>query len=279
METPKLGHINFLNCLPLTYSLKYDGFDQGLAVSSAVPSVLNEDIVQNRLDVSPVSSIIYARNNEKLLLMPDVSITADGDVQSIILVSKKPIEKLSNDKILLTAKSATSHCLLKIVLSKAYGARPNYYIRNIDMDTVLVGDITAKLLIGDDALYAKYHQQPDLYYYDIGAQWKKLTGLRMVYAVWVVNRKFAQKRPDLVQYTYKQVTQGFKNGYAKKRQAIESILDSKPFSFAQLDEYLDVIKWDLGQEHLEALLTFYTMAHEMNLIDHVPEIEIAEVYR
>jgi len=279
VETPKLGHINFLNCLPLTYSLKYDGFDQGLAVSSAVPSVLNEDIVQNRLDVSPVSSIIYARNNEKLLLMPDVSITADGDVQSIILVSKKPIEKLSNDKILLTAKSATSHCLLKIVLSKAYGARPNYYIRNIDMDTVLSGDITAKLLIGDDALYAKYHKQVGLYYYDIGAQWKKLTGLRMVYAVWVVNRKFAKKRPDLVQYTYEKVTQGFKNGYAKKRQAIESILDSKPFSFTQLDEYLDVIKWDLGQEHLEALLTFYTMAHELNLIDHVPEIEIAEVYR
>ena len=279
MEIPKLGHINFLNCLPLTYSLQYDGFDRGLAVSSAVPAVLNEDIVQNRLDVSPVSSIIYARNNEKLLLMPDVSITADGDVQSIILVSRKPIEKLSNDKILLTAKSATSHCLLKIVLSKAYGARPNYYIRNIDMDTVLTGDITAKLLIGDDALYAKYHKQPSLYYYDIGAQWKKLTGLRMVYAVWVVNRKFAEKRPDLVQYTYEKITQGFKNGYAKKRQAIESILASKPFSFTQLDEYLDVIKWDLGQEHLEALLTFYTMAHELNLIDHVPEIEIAEVYR
>jgi chorismate dehydratase len=277
MEIPKLGHINFLNCLPLTYSLKYDGFDQGLAVSSDVPAVLNENIIQNRLDVSPVSSIIYARNNEKLLLMPDVSITADGNVQSIILVSKKPIEKLSSDKILLTAKSATSHCLLKIILHKAYGANPQYYIRTIDMNTVLVRDITAKLLIGDDALYAKYHQQPGLYYYDIGLQWKKLTGLRMVYAVWVVNREFAKKRPDLVQYTYEKVTQGFKNGYAKKRQAIASVLDTKPFSFTQLDEYLDVIKWDLGQEHLKALLTFYTLAHELNLIDHVPKFELAKI--
>lgn len=279
MGKAKLGHINFINCLPLTYSFEKEGFGKGLNITSAVPTVLNNDIVNNRLDVSPVSSIVYARNSEKFLIMPDVAISADGNVQSIILVSKKPIEELTNDKIILTAKSATSHCLLKIVLNKAYGARPNYYIRIIDMNRIIPEDATATLLIGDDALYANHNHQEGLYYYDIGMEWKKLTGLRMVYAVWIINRNFAKSHSDLLQLVFDRVTKGFANGYQKKKQAIEMILNHKPFSFAQLDEYLEVIKWGFSQEHQRALLIFYEMAHEMNLIDHVPKIELAEVIR
>ncbi|WP_177504232.1 menaquinone biosynthetic enzyme MqnA/MqnD family protein [Anaerosinus sp.] len=279
MGKAKLGHINFINCLPLTYSFEKEGFGKGLNITSAVPTVLNNDIVNNRLDVSPVSSIVYARNSEKFLIMPDVAISADGNVQSIILVSKKPIEELTNDKIILTAKSATSHCLLKIVLNKAYGARPNYYIRIIDMNRIIPEDATATLLIGDDALYANHNHQEGLYYYDIGMEWKKLTGLRMVYAVWIINRNFAKSHADLLQLVFDRVTKGFANGYQKKKQAIEMILNHKPFSFAQLDEYLEVIKWGFSQEHQRALLIFYEMAHEMNLIDHVPKIELAEVIR
>lgn len=279
MGKAKVGHINFINCLPLTYSFEKGGFAKGLEIVSAVPTVLNNDIVNDRLDVSPVSSIVYARNSEKFLIMPNVAISADGNVQSIILVSKKPIDELTNDKIILTAKSATSHCLLKIVLNKAYGAKPNYYIRIIDMKHIIPEDATATLLIGDDALYANHNHQAGLYYYDIGMEWKKLTGLNMVYAVWVVNREFAKANPQLLQLVYDRVTRGFKNGYQKKKQAIDMVLADKPFSFAQLDEYLEVIKWDFAAEHQQALLTFYQMAHEMNLIDHVPEIELAEVIR
>ncbi|WP_110955960.1 menaquinone biosynthetic enzyme MqnA/MqnD family protein [Anaerosinus massiliensis] len=279
MAKPKVGHINFINCLPLTYSLNEEGFHQGLDIHAAVPAVLNNDIVNGRLDVSPVSSIVYARNSEKFFILPDVSITADGPVQSIILVSRKPIEKLMADKIILTAKSATSHCLLKIVLHNAYHAKPNYYIRIIDMQKIIPDDATATLLIGDDALYAYHNQQAGLYYYDIGIEWKKLTGLRMVYAVWVVNQEFAKNKPELLQLVYDRVTRGFKNGYKKKAKAIHTIVYDKPFTFEQLDDYLEVIKWDFAKEHEQALLTFYRMAHDMNLIDHVPEIEIAEVFK
>jgi Predicted periplasmic solute-binding protein len=220
MDVPKVGHINFLNCLPLTYSFKHDGFAEGLQITSDVPSMLNDDIVNNRLDVSPVSSIIYARNSEKLLIMPDVSIMADGEVESIILASKKPIEDLTNDKIILTAKSATSHCLLKIILKMAYGARPDYYIRHVGVDNVLRTDATATLLIGDDALYVHHHPELGLYYYDIGAEWKKLTGLCMVFAVWVVNRKFAARNCDLLKLVYSRITQGFQNGYKKRNKQL-----------------------------------------------------------
>lgn len=279
MRNPRLGHINFINCLPLTYSLAKDDFQQGLHLYAAVPSTLNEEIVKKRLDVSPVSSIVYACNFDNLILMPDVSIAADGEVQSITLVSKKPIDALANDKIILTAKSATSHCLLKIILKKVYGAQPRYAIGQINLKNIIPNDAAAALLIGDDALYAHHHHQAGLYYYDIGAEWKKFTGLAMVYAVWAVNRSFAEQKPEALQFIYERVTRGFKNGYEKKSAAIHSILADKPFTFEQIDAYLEVIKWDFTENYKKALSTFYRFAHEMHLIDHVPEIEFAEVSR
>jgi chorismate dehydratase len=97
-----------LNVLPLTWSYAH-GADQGLSITRGVPAVLNNDIVNHRLDVSNVSSIVYARNSEDLVVLPDVCISTDGAVQSILLVSRKPIDDIKDDKIILTAKSATSH--------------------------------------------------------------------------------------------------------------------------------------------------------------------------
>ena len=146
MGYPRLGHINFLNCLPLSYSLRQDHFDKGIQVSWGVPAVLNNDIMNHRLDVSQVSSITYARDSEELLLLPDVCIRSDGKVQSLIIVSKKPIEEITDDKIILTAKSATTHCLTKIIMRKLYGAQPNYYVRHVD----------AQQEVPEDAIYCPH---------------------------------------------------------------------------------------------------------------------------
>lgn len=279
MGYPRLGHINFLNCLSLSYSLRQDHFDKGLQVSWGVPAVLNNDIMNHRLDVSQVSSITYARDSEELLLLPDVCIRSNGKVQSLILVAKKPIEDITDDKIILTAKSATTHCLTKIIMRKLYGAQPNYYVRHVDPLEEVPSDAAAMLLIGDDALYVYHHKKPSYYYYDIGEQWYKLTGRFMVFAVWVVDRHFAAEQPELLQLVYDRVVRGFQNGQAKMDQVIRSVLEDKPFTYDELAEYLQVIQWDFKESQYEDLLTFYRLAHEMNLIDHLPELAIANVCR
>ena len=183
MVKPRLGHIHFLNVLPITYSLNNLNYKEGLELSNGVPAVINNDLLNNRVDVSEVSSIVYARNYDKLLMLPDLCVRADGEVRSIILVSKKPIEEINEDKIILTAQSATSHCLLKIIMAKAYDANPQYFIRNLTPDNPVPNDATAALFIGDDALNVNLHQEPyKSYYYDLGREWKKLTA---VYMPWI----------------------------------------------------------------------------------------------
>lgn len=274
MLTPNIGHINYLNCLPLTYTLTKQPSSM-FKLTQAVPSQLNQAIINNQLDISPVSSIIYAKNFDKLMILPNISIMADGPVQSIILVSKKKIENISTDKILLTAQSATSHCLLKIIMNKQYQAKPQYFIQKLSpLNPIPQEDITAALFIGDDALYLKYHQQDNLYYYDLGEQWKKLTDLCMVYAVWVVNRNFAQNYPKQTKQIQQYIQNGFSWGFNNLSQAITELASQKPFDYKQLDEYLHVIQWKLNDEQLEALSLFYQYAYELNLISKLPTLDI-----
>ena len=276
MPKISLGHINFVNCLPLTFAITDTKMDEKFNIYPTVPSVLNAKIISGELDVTPVSSIIYALNNDKLKLLPNVSISADGVVQSILLVSQKPIDKLNNEKIILTAKSATSHCLLKIVLMEAYNLNCSYDIRTIDINNIISADAEATLLIGDDALFAYHNRQESLYYYDIGAEWKKLTSLPMIYAVWVVNNNAKLSKIDL-KLVHDKIVQGFKYGLDNKELAIKSILDKVSFTSEQISEYLNVLNWDVTDKHKEALMKFYELAYKNGLIDKMPKIEFVEV--
>lgn len=273
---PRVGHIDFLNVLPLAYGYAHGGAD-GLAITRGVPAVLNSDLIAGRLDVSNVSSILYARHAEKLRILRGPCVSTDGAVESILLLSKKPIDAIEDDRIALTAKSATSHALLKIILQSGYGAVPTYSVRTLSVEQPVPEDATAALFIGDDALYLYHHASPSLYVYDLGAEWKKLTGKKMVYALWVAERSFAEERPEALTRVSRAIRESFTYGLAHKDAAIRSVLGEKPFTYAELDTYLGgVIHWDLTEEYLDGLRTFYDLAARIGLIEQAPELVFAE---
>ncbi len=276
MNSPKVGHINFLNVLPLNYG--YQNCAADLQIVYGVPTFLNGELKAGRIDFSNISSIEYARQSDELLILPKLCVRADCDVTSIILVSRKPIENIRDDKIILTSKSATAQRLLKIILHESYDAAPHYETRSVKVESPVDDDATAALLIGDDALYIYLHAPENFYLYDLGREWHKLTGRQMVYALWAVQKKFAVEEPALLQTTYEKILRAFAFGIEHKADAINSVLPSKPFTFTELDKYLGgVIKWDLTAEALDALKLYYHKAFELKLIDAEPALEFANV--
>ena len=273
---PRVGQINFLNVLPLTYGF-YNGYSQGIELVEEVPAVLNEKLRNGELEISPVSSIAYARQSENLFLLPNICIRSDSDVTSIIFLSRKPVEEIRDDKIILTSKSATSHCLLKIILREAYGANPNYFVRNVSAENPVDEDATGALLIGDDALYNYLHTPKNFYCYDLGREWHKFSGHSIFFAVWAVQKSFANNFPELLKSTHKKILEGLNFGIKNKTAAINSVLEKKPFTFDELNKYLGgIIKWDMTADGLEGLKIFYRLAHKLNLLEKVPEIEFVE---
>lgn len=279
MENLSLGNIKFINCLPLHYGLSHGGFGENVHIHSATPAELNYLVASGTLNVSPVSSIVYAQNSDKLVLLPDVSISAEGALESIVLVSKCPIEELGHGRIALTAKSATSHGLLKIILHHAYQASPEYFISPLSLNEGVLDDAQAVLFIGDDALSAYHHRLAGYYYYDLGDEWKKLTGLPMVYAVWVVNREFAACYNEAVQMLYEKVTGGFNYGLSHIEAAADTVQGKFSLTAAQIVHYIGLLNYQFTPAHEQALLTYYKMAHGLGLSPKVPELEFAKVVK
>src|SRR3954466_9427673 len=106
-----------------------------------VPTDLNARLLAGDLDIAPFSSIESARNPDRLRLLPRLCVGSEGAVDSIQLVSRKPLEQVRS--VAVTPESATSVVLTKVLLPEA--------------DHVPLGeDADATLLIGDAALKSAF---------------------------------------------------------------------------------------------------------------------------
>ena len=274
---PRLGHIAFLNVLPLTYALAH-GAAKGLDILRATPAQLNGRLEARHLDVSGVSSITYARHADDLLILPDVCIASDGDVRSVLLVSRVPAEQIGNARVLLSDKSASSHALLKIILRRAYDAAPTYETRALTPSDPVPEDAAAALFIGDDALELYHNPPAGICIYDLAREWKQLTGARMVFGIWAAARGFAEAHPDALRMLHGRIVRAFRDWDAVKAAAITKVLEDGRFTRAQLTEYLGrAVVWQLDEATLAGLRLFYRYAAEDGLIAHEPAIEMAHV--
>ena len=274
---PRLGHIAFLNVLPLTYALAH-GAAEGLDILRATPAALNGRLEAKNLDVSGVSSITYARHADDLLILPDVCIASDGDVRSVLLVSRVPAEEIGTQRVLLSDKSASSHALLKIILHRAYGAAPAYEIRALTPVDPVPEGAAASMFIGDDALEL-YHRPPEgIYIYDLAREWKQLTGARMVFGIWAAARSFGAAHPEALRMVHGRIAEAFRRWNTVKEAAIGEVLMDGRFTRTQLTEYLgSAVVWQLDAETLAGLRLFYQYAAEDGLIPYAPAIELAHV--
>ena len=275
---PRLGHIAFLNVLPLTYALAH-GAAQGMDILRATPAQLNGRLEARNLDVSGVSSITYARHADDLLILPDVCIASDGDVRSVLLVSRVPAENIGARRVLLSDKSASSHALLKIILRRAYDAVPQYETRALTPEDPVPEGAAGALFIGDDALELYHHPPDGIYIYDLAREWKQMTGARMVFGIWAAARTFAAAHPAEMEMVHGRIAAAFEGWDAVKDAAITEVLahDGR-FTRAQLTEYLgSAVVWQLDEATLAGLRLFYRYAAEDGLIARAPTIELARV--
>ena len=104
----RVGRIPYINCYPV-----YGAVDRGIVPMDAelidgVPTALNSLMANGSLDVSVVSAVEYARDWERYLLLPDLAISCDGPVRSVMLFSTRPAGELDGQEVLVSRSSMTS---------------------------------------------------------------------------------------------------------------------------------------------------------------------------
>ncbi len=254
----RVGRIPYINCFPV-----YRGIDEGIVkldgeLISGVPTRLNELMSAGELDVSVVSAIEYARQPDRYFLLPDLAISCDGPVRSVLLLSKQPAERLHGKTVLLSRSSMTSVALLELLFKHVWRCKPVFQPGDAelsDIDAFHDTEHVARLVIGDAALHMSASKHPSYQFgYDLGQQWKEWTGLPFVFAVWVAQRSAAT---------------------AEALAAHASLLSSRAWGLAHIpllareaerisgvearfcEEYLSGLDYSLSLTHLAGLTDFF----------------------
>ncbi|EGO64778.1 menaquinone biosynthetic enzyme MqnA/MqnD family protein [Acetonema longum] len=273
---PRVGHIQFLNCYPLYYGLVKNDVLLDVELTKGTPAELNRWLPEGRLDISPISSIEYARHQDDLLLLPGLSISCNGPVKSVYLVSRRPIAGLDKQPLALTNTSATSQALLKIILRDRYQLGPEYFTCPPELPDML-REAEAALLIGDPALQAAYRKSEDLALYDLGQEWLAMTGRKMVFAVWAVRREFAQNQPQLVRDVCRSLLGSMRYSLDRLGTVAREAAKWEIYDAAFLEDYFLSLEFDFSGEQQAGLLEYYRRAHTLEVCPPVTRLNFAEV--
>jgi chorismate dehydratase len=253
---PRVGHIQFLNCVPLYWGLVQSSALLDVELTKDTPDRLNDALVAGRLDIGPISLVEYLRHADDLLLLPDLAVGSDGPVLSCNLVAERPLRRLDGAPVALGSTSRTSVLLAKMWLAEVHGVHPRYYDCPPELGAMMQ-EAAAAVLIGDAALRATYDAPArGLTVHDLGAAWREWTGLPMVFAVWAARRDFAQAHPGLV----KDVHAAFLNSRDRALADIDEVAQRaarwEVFDAATLATYFRTLDFSLGARQLTGLREF-----------------------
>ena len=253
---PRVGHIQFLNCLPIYWGLVRVGALLDVELTKDTPDNLNDMLTRGDLDIGPISLVEYLRHADDLVLLPDIAIGSDGPVLSVDLVSQVPLAELDGARVALGSTSRTSVLLAQMWLEQHHGVRPEYFTCPPDLTSMLL-EAQAAVVIGDTALRATYDApRRGLTVHDLGQAWRDWSGLPMVFAVWAARRDYAQANPGLVKDVHSAFVRSRDDALAHVDQVAETAARWEIFDAATLATYFRTLDFSLGERQQQGLVEF-----------------------
>jgi chorismate dehydratase len=242
----RLGRISYVNMAPVFFRL-----DAEVEEVTGVPTALNAMLLAGDLDLAPISSIEYARNADRLRILPRLCVSSEGAVDSIQLVTKLPLADVRS--VAVTPESATSAVLTMVLLP--------------DAEHVAFGeDADARLLIGDAALRSAFEDPTP--HHDLGRLWLERTGLPMVFAVWAA--------PEPVAAGVKELEDALVASVRHARAEPETLAfesgERYGYPAGFLARYFEKLRYRFGPRERAGLYTFFELAHGAGELDEVPEL-------
>ena len=248
-----IGRVSFINCEPL-----FHGLEDSWSVLPAPPSWLTGHLIRRDCILAPIPAADYAKNSDKLVLVPDLSISSKGEVGSVLLFGSKEISDMKS--IALPSDSATSVTLLKFLI-KHRELNPNYIEMGPDLSGMLA-ECDGCLLIGDRALEAA-RDYPELIKLDLGKEWKEVSGHPMVFGVFA-----ARKDSDIssVKSAYTALIQrliAFETNSSVRKEVIKTSSVKSSQSVDRLERYFGEVINRMDPEDMTGLKQFLNSACQM----------------
>ena len=242
----RLGRISYVNMAPVFYRLEAE-----VEEVVGVPTELARALLAGEVDVAPIPSIEWARNAERLKLLPGLCVSSEGAVDSIQLISQLPLEQVRS--VAVTPESATSVALTRILLPEA--------------EQVPLGkEADAKLLIGDEALRSAFEDPTP--HHDLGRMWTERTGLPMVFAVWACS----DPPPDGIAELEDALVDSVRQARAEPELLAREASERYGYPAGFLARYFEKLRYRFGPRERAGLFTFMELARDAGELERIPDL-------
>ena len=234
----RLALVEYLNTMPFSVGLELTHLEDKLEIFRVPPAHCAKLFEEGKVDISlcPIGALNDLPSFE---IRGSFCIGADGEVGTVVLLSKVPLEQITS--VRFDDHSRTSNILLQILAKRLWKKDWDYYF---DPGASLPETC---LMIGDKVFENKKHYP---FQYDLAGAWKQLTGLPMVFAVWIT-------RPGVPDDLMQQLDDAVKRGL----QFIES--GNSGLEAWQLNYLLHQISYPLDAAKREAMQLYFQWAEAL----------------
>ena len=187
MKKIRVGIVNYLNTKPLLYGLERSPIKDRIELVGAYPSRLAQMLRDGEIDTGliPVAAIPQLPSWH---IVGRHCIAAEGEIASVCLFSEVPMDRI--EKVYLDYQSRSSVALLKWLMKEYWGISPELIEATDENYRQQIKGATAGLVIGDRALEQR---KLSTFIYDLGSEWRAITGLPFVFAAWVSTKPLPEE--------------------------------------------------------------------------------------
>ncbi len=285
----RISIVQYLNTAPLVWGFTNGPLHGKYDLSFTVPSQCAEQLRAGSVDVAIIPAIEYQRIND-LVILPDMAIASKKQVRSLLIIAKKPIEQVKS--FALDRSSRSTQTLTRILCAEEWKIAPQFFEALPDLGAMLQ-QADAALLIGDPALRIAVGLEKDswpgaegqticqavtlgitgselLYIYDVVGEWRTLTGLPAVLAVWAAKRDVAT--PELAADFL--ASRDF--GLSRIPEICFDAARELELPQRTLESYLrNNIDFSLDEENRRGLELYFTHAAKLGLIQQAKSLDWA----
>lgn len=259
----RIGTVPYLNAMPLTFPIEKRIIHSKFTfeITKAPPSRLATLIHIASLDIA-LMSVVEPMKEKRLRILSNMCICSNGPTLTVQLFYKDEISKIKT--LGLDFESKTSNIVGQVILIKKYGIKPEV-VTIRDPDETTLNEVDAFISIGDKTFDLV---NTDMKRTDLGEEWLDLTGLPIVWAVWVMAPHFKDR--DIIDV----LRQSHKMGLTMLDEIVPRIARTRDIPMDVLTRYFhDNVHFKLGTDEKKGVAKLFELAHECSLLPPARRME------
>jgi len=247
LEKIRTGIVNYLNTRPLIYGLEKPPLADQIELIGDYPARIAAMLIKGEIDLGLIPVAVIPLLPE-YHIVGDYCIGTEGEIASVALFSEVPMEEV--EKVYLDYQSRTSVALLRFLMKEYWGINPEIIEAAGEDYRQEIKGRTAGLVIGDRALEQR---KISTFIYDLGSEWKKITGLPFVFAAWVSTRPLPEN-----------FIRDFNFGNALGLDKIDEIVAANPYPLYDLKKYYSLhLSYQLDEAKRKGMQRFLEVIRDL----------------